>query len=234
MHQLCVDRRPYKPVNFRPETGFLTGGHNEDTCMASFPKREAEILALALALKRGLQTNMPLFPFPPVSVPNLDSRRATYLMRQDTALAAAAAAEAATTAKDEALEALADAMKADLRYAENTVNFDDDKLKLIGWSGRKAAASLTPPGQPRLLEAPRQGEGWVFLDWKPPADGGRSAAYTIERRERPAGSWQTVATAIETEATLVDQTRGAELEYRIIAVNKAGAGPESNTVMAVL
>ena len=156
-------------------------------------------------------------------------------MRQDTALAAAAAAEAATTAKDEALEALADAMKADLRYAENTVNFDDDKLKLIGWSGRKAATTLTPPGQPRLLEAPKQGEGWVFLDWKPPADGGRSAAYTIERRAAGADDhWQAVATAIETEATLVAQPRGPELEYRIIAVNKAGDSPPSNTVMAVL
>lgn len=202
--------------------------------MASFPKREAEIIALAQVLKRGLQTNIPLFPSPPVSFPNLDSRMATYLMRQDTALAAAAEAEAATTAKDEALEALTDAMKADLRYAENTVNFDDDKLKLIGWSAHKAATTLTPPGQPRLLEAPKQGEGWVFLDWKPPADGGRSAAYTIERRESPSGSWGAVATAIETEATLVAQPRGAELEYRIIAVNKAGDSTPSNSVMAVL
>ena len=202
--------------------------------MARFPKREAEIVALAYVLKRGLQTHPALFPSAPVSWPNLDARRATYLMRQDTALAAAAAAEAATTAKDEALEALADAMKADLRYAENTVNFDDDKLKLIGWSGRKAATTLAPPGQPRLLEAPKQGEGWVFLDWKPPASGGRPAAYTIERLERPSGPWKQIATAIETEATLVDQTRGPELEYRIIAVNKAGEGPPSNTVMVVL
>ena len=206
--------------------------------MASFPKREAEIVALAYVLKRGLQTHPALFPSAPVSWPNLDARRATYLMRQDTALAAAAAAEAATTAKDEALEALADAMKADLRYAENTVNFDDDKLKLIGWSGRRTPCALTPPGQPRLLEAPRQGEGWLFLDWKPPADGGKTAAYRIERRvlgsDVVGDHWQNTATAIETELTLVDQTRGAELEYRIIAVNKAGVGPESNTVMVVL
>jgi hypothetical protein len=47
-------------------------------------------------------------------------------------LSAAAAAEQATAAKDEALQALADDMKADLRYAENTVNYDDDQLKLIG------------------------------------------------------------------------------------------------------
>jgi len=37
-----------------------------------------------------------------------------------------------------------------------------------------------------------------------------------------------------TDATLVDQTRGAELEYRIIAVNKARVGLELNTVEVVL
>lgn len=34
--------------------------------------------------------------------------------------------------------------------------------------------------------------------------------------------------------TLVDQPRGKELEYRAVAVNKAGDGEPSNTVMAVL
>jgi len=46
-------------------------------------------------------------------------------------------------------------MKDDLRCAEATVDFDDDKLKLLGWGGRKA---------PKTLEAPREGEGWIFSD----------------------------------------------------------------------
>ena len=41
-------------------------------------------------------------------------------------------------------------------------------------------------------------------------------------------------TAIETEATLVDQPKGAELEYRVIAINKTAEGQASNTVMVVL
>jgi len=93
---------------------------------------------------------------------------------------------------------------------------------------------LTPPGQSRLLEAPRQGNGWVFLDWKAPADGDVPAAYKVMRRERPAGAWEEVATAVISEATLVEQPRGKELEYRIVAVNKAGDGEPSNTVMVVL
>ena len=81
---------------------------------------------------------------------------------------AQATAEQTITARDEVVEELVEAMKADLRYAENAVDFDDDKLKLIGWAGRKATTALQPPGQARLLEAPRHGEGWVFLDWRAP------------------------------------------------------------------
>jgi hypothetical protein len=53
------------------------------------------------------------------------------------------------------MEDLVDAMKSDIRYAENTVDFDDDKLKLIGWAGKAAATPLAIPGQVRSLEAPR-------------------------------------------------------------------------------
>jgi len=54
------------------------------------------------------------------------------------------------------------------------------------------------------------------------------------QRERPDGPWEDVATAVITEATLVEQPKGKELEYRIIAVNKAGEGELSNTEMVVL
>jgi len=40
--------------------------------------------------------------------------------------------------------------------------------------------------------------------------------------------------AIESEITLTNQERGKEWEYRVIAINKAGEGDPSNTVMAVL
>ncbi|UCC29353.1 MAG: fibronectin type III domain-containing protein [Phycisphaerales bacterium] len=40
--------------------------------------------------------------------------------------------------------------------------------------------------------------------------------------------------AIERQTTLSGQERGKEWEYRVIAVNKAGEGEASNTVMAVL
>jgi len=48
------------------------------------------------------------------------------------------------------------------------------------------------------------------------------------------GSWADVSTSITTEAILVDQPEKIELKYCIIAVNKAGEGQPSNTVIVVL
>jgi len=202
--------------------------------MARFPSKEAEVFALSQEMLSGLSANAAVYPSPPVTVAELATAFGTYLSAKNAAVAAQAASEQATTTKDEALQTLTDGMRADLRYAENTVNFDDDQLKLIGWGGRKARTSLEAPGQARTLEAPRQGDGWVFLDWKEPVDGGKVAAYKIERRERPSGPWTDVGLAIESEITLTNQERGKEWEYRVIAVNKAGEGLPSNTVMAVL
>jgi hypothetical protein len=202
--------------------------------MARFPTKEAEIAELAERLYRGLLDNNPTFPQPPVHPILVRMKKLIYQSRHNTFMAARAAAEQSIAVKDDALEELIEALKSDIRYAENTVNFDDDKLKLIGWAGKDTPTVLIPPGEVRQLEAPKQGDGWVFLDWKQPAEGGRVSAYKIQRRQRPDGVWQDVATAIETESTLVDQPKGKELEYRIIAINKSGDGSPSNTVMAVL
>ena len=202
--------------------------------MARFPRTEPKIVALAQDLAAGFAANAAVYPAPPVAPADLQAGVAAYVTARDDAIAAQAAAEQAAAAKNELLEALTDDMKADIRYAENTVSYDDDQLKLIGWGGRKAKTSLEAPGQCRMLEALRQGEGWVFLDWKEPVDGGAVAAYKIQRRERPEGAWSDAGMAIESETILSDQERGKEWEYRVIAVNKAGEGEPSNTVMAVL
>lgn len=202
--------------------------------MARFPRSEAEIVALAQNIIAGLTANAGTYPAPPVLPADPETLVDSFNTLSDDAVAARAASEQATATKEASLEEAVNAMQSILRYAENTVDFDDDQLKLLGWGGRRARTPLDPPGQPRTLEAPRQGEGWVFLDWKKPTDGGTVAAYKIERREQPSGAWQEVKTVFESEATLTGQERGKEWEYRVIAANKAGDGPVSNTVAVVL
>ncbi len=202
--------------------------------MARFPDREEKKKALAQNIETGLAANAADFPAPPVTSVNLQALLTSFITLCDEQVAALAAAEQVTATKKAGLEELVIAMRADLRYAEDAVNYDDAKLTALGWGGKAAPTALQVPGQPRSLEAPRQGEGWIFLDWKQPADGGAVAAYKIERRERPAGDWMLVSMAIESEATLNNQERGKDLEYRVIATNKAGEGVPSNTVAAVV
>ena len=202
--------------------------------MAQFPKSESQIAALAHAMVTGLSANVVIYPNPPVTTPILEAALTDLTAARDAAVGAQAAAAQAVDSKDSALAALAEAMRKNLRYAELCVGGDDAKLQLIGWGGKSAGSALTAPGQCRSLEAPRQGEGWVFLDWKEPLDGGKVAAYKIQRRERPAGEWADVAMAMESEITLNGQARAKELEFRVLAVNKAGEGEASNSVLAVL
>ncbi len=205
--------------------------------MARFPKAEAGIASLAQSMISGLTGSnglSPVFPAPPVPVADLTTLLTAYTTARNAAIAAESAVAQAVVGKDAALADLIEGMKSNLRYAENTVNYDDELLKLLGWGGRRPATPLQPPGQTRLLLATEQGEGWVKLTWKAPVDGGKPSAYRTMRRERPEGPWSDVGTAVVCEATLLDQPRSKEYEYRIIAVNKAGDGEPSNTVVVVL
>jgi len=204
-----------------------------------FPIKESEVHALAGDMAAGFVANTAVYPSPPVSATDLQAAIDVFSAAKSQTIANKAHYEESVTAKNEALATLKSYAKIDLRYAENAVDFDDDKLKLLGWSGRRAKSSLKIPGQPRSLEAPRQGEGWLYLDWKKPTNGGKPAAYKIQRRPASTGGdissdWSDIATAMETEITLEDQPRGEELEYRIVAINKAGDSAPSNTEMAVL
>ncbi len=202
--------------------------------MGRFPTTESDVATLADEMIAGLTDHADIFPAPPVAVDLLTNRRDSYTQARADAATTRAAAQEATTSKDYLLEHLIALMKKVVRYAETTVGTDSEQLQLIGWSPRKAPTPLAPPGQARLLTVTRQEEATVDLAWKAPVDGGKPSAYRIMRRERPAGPWQDVATAVETQIELIGQPRGTEFEYRVIAINKAGDAEPSNTVVVVL
>jgi hypothetical protein len=195
---------------------------------------ESQILVLANEMKAGLTAHEDYFPEPPVAPATLTTALTAVQAAMDKVLAAKTAAEAATAEKVAALEVLVEAMKTDLRYAENVAHDDDLKLKTIGWGARKEPEPTVVPGQPRRLEVYPQGEGWLELQWIAPAEGGRANTYTIQRRLKSESTWTEIASTYERTITLQNQPRGVELEYSVIAVNKCGKGPISNTVQVVL
>lgn len=202
--------------------------------MAQFPIPQAEVLALGQAVLTGLQGNAVIYPDPPVDLVDFAASLEAYVSAGNEVIAARAALSRAVAAKQRAFEDFVGDIKRQLRYAENTTGGNDAQLKLLGWGARRHRAKASLPGQVRTLEAGRQGPDWIFLDWKAPIEGGKLAAFVVQRRKLPDGDWTEAATAIASEITLKNQPRGIELEYRIVAINKAGQGRPSNTVMAVL
>nr|VFK68274.1 MAG: Fibronectin type III domain-containing protein [Candidatus Kentron sp. UNK]VFK73511.1 MAG: Fibronectin type III domain-containing protein [Candidatus Kentron sp. UNK] len=202
--------------------------------MARFPKAESQIQSLAHEIITGLTEHPELFPNPPISAEELQKMLDTYTRDADDAKEQQATANHAIDVKNGSLEVLGDDMKQILRYAENATSFDNASLKYLGWAGCHARTSLQAPGQTRILEAPRRGAGWIFLDWKAPDDGSKVAAYKVQRSEEGSESWIDAGTAIETETTLSGQPSGRQLEFRVVAINKAGEGQPSNGVQAVL
>lgn len=79
---------------------------------------------------------------------------------------AQATAQQATEAKQAGLDELTAAMKKGLHYAEDAAGGSDAKMAKLGWGGKAAPTALQAPGQPRLLEAAKEGAGWLILDWK--------------------------------------------------------------------
>ncbi len=202
--------------------------------MGKFPNAEPNVATLADQMIAGFTGGTEIYPAPPVPVADLTQLRNGYTAAKNHLTTTQAQAEQATVLKDQSFDLLVEAMRKDIRYAENTVSGNDELLKIIGWSGRKAPEPLVAPGQVKLLAVTRQEEAQVDLTWQAPDEGGKPSAYRVVRRERPSGPWTDVATAVTTEAFLIDQPRGKEFEFRVIAVNKAGEGEPSNTVVIVL
>jgi hypothetical protein len=202
--------------------------------MATFPRTEPEIAALALVVKDGLAQAAEDFPAPPVPPQDLQARLETYNAAKTATVTAESTARERHAVKDDALEALVDGIKANLRYAEVAVREHPEKLALLGWSPPRAGKGVEPPGEVRDAAMPAQGPGWVLLDWKAPVDGGAVSAYTIQRRRRTEEHWQDIGTSVDSEALIQNQERGVEFEYRILAVNKAGTGKPSAAVAVTL
>jgi len=139
-------------------------------------------------------------------------------------------------------------MRVELKQSEVDTAGDPEQLELIGWAPRATAKPVDAPGQPRELRSDLETGDTVRLVWRSPAagTGGRVRTYVIERRERPESvddqtaadtafsPWRQVELAFNPAVTLESQPRGQQLEYRVIALNRSGPSPPSNTVEVVL
>jgi hypothetical protein len=195
--------------------------------MALFPIREADILLLAEQITSGLNTNPQMFPLPPVDTGQLSDTIKAVSDSKSNAAQALSAYKSALKAKDELVEKLVGMMKKDLRYAEDITDFNDEKLKQLGWSARKKRGKLKLPGQCIELKIDYQSNGVVILKWEKPVDGGKVQYYEVSRNVGGKG-WEPAGSSAFNQMTLTDQPAKVNIEYVVAAVNKRGTGKESN------
>ena len=208
--------------------------------MASkFPNSEATISDLALQIVDGLENNPAVYPAPPISSADLNTLASTANAKKLTVTAAKAANEEAVIDKNTAYDSLVSKMKEVIRYCENTVGFSNEKLTLIGWSGRKTPEPTVAPGPPTVFTILSEGAGTISFEWVAPnlEQGGKAVSYLIQRRDKGEtefGPWVQAGFVFETQLDLTDQPQGIQLEYRVSGVNLGGTSVPSNTVAAVL
>jgi hypothetical protein len=198
-----------------------------------FPRSEADIAALAELVVQGLEQAVDDFPSPPVPAPDLRIKMAAVQAVRAAAVTAESAFKEQHALKDEAIEDLADSLKANLKYAEFAVRDQPEKLSKLGWGLRRDGMPLQPPGEVRDMAIKAEGDTWVILQWNKPVDGGAPGVYKIQRRQ-DGTPWEDIGISIDSEELCSNQPRGVELYYRVFAVNKAGSGQPSATVTVVL
>ena len=201
--------------------------------MPRFPKTEPKIAHLAQQIADGLAHAAGQFPSPPVPPAVLKAQLDDYKEKNAALARARAEAKIRRVDKNNALKTLKDSMRADLHYAEVIARRHPEQLAQLGWAARRPRTSLKPPGEVRNIAIRTEGDTWLLLTWEAPDDGGEIAVYRIQRR-KPRDEWDDVATSIDRLELVRDQPRGVELEFRVLAMNRAGTGGPSATVKAVL
>lgn len=200
--------------------------------MPRIPYSEPEIIALAQQMVGGLTVNTNLSGSP-IDKAALNNALNAFIAKRDAALAHDAQGRVLHGEKDDLQDDLTDKMQRVIDYAEAFTDKNPADMASIGITVGTTRVSAAP-GQPRVLEIVGETDASLSLDWKSPADGGRTSSYRVERRERPAGAWETCFATDKTEALLTNQPKGKEMEYRVVAFNANGDSAPSNSVAAVL
>jgi hypothetical protein len=89
--------------------------------------------ALAVVVAQGLEQAAEDFPAPPLPAADLRAKLEAVNAATGAAVAAETAFREQHAAKDDAVEDLADSLKADLKYAEFAVRDLPEKLSRLGW-----------------------------------------------------------------------------------------------------
>jgi hypothetical protein len=88
------------------------------------------------------------------------------------------------------------------------------------------------PGKPRGLKLLDVGHQWIYLKWKWPRSTTTRFGYHVERSQRRASGYRTIATTHACDLVILSVRSAIESFYRVRAFNPAGDGPASEVISA--
>ena len=205
--------------------------------MPKFPKKEADIAALAKQMIAGYGAHAG--DFPSIIGPALAVKKRDFEAARDSQAQTQAAAQLATEEKLYRLNLLKEEIRNRLKKSAVDVSGDPEKLAYIGWGPRTEPHPVETPAAPRNLHSIAEGQGLLWLTWDKSASGGAVRNYIIERRDQQEtggqfGDWSIAGSALNNEINLNGQPRGIQMEYRVKAVNTTDQSGPSNIAAIVL
>ncbi|CAN5496954.1 hypothetical protein BH10ACI1_BH10ACI1_19860 [soil metagenome] len=198
--------------------------------MAEFPKDETSTIILAQKVANGIRDNDTTFPTPPVAGAALLGDLDLYFAKNAEIQAAKAATRLKVQEKNTVYARIRSGTRDNIDYAAIVAKGNEAILDLVSWGNPAPGQRLALPGQSRAFEIIGQGDGWMRTDWKEPIDGGEVASYIV-RRSEDGVNFVDAATVTASDAVLFNQPTGKKLIYMVVAINRAGEGLPSNTVV---
>lgn len=190
-------------------------------------KADAEILAFARAHITAMTGN-PNFPAPEPAPAALLAAVDAYETALNEAIAASAAAQTKTSAKDAQRAALELLLTQRAASVEIQSGGEETKILSAGFGVRASASPVGAMAQPQNFRA-TMGDltGEIDLQWDP-VRGAKS--YILECRTHGAtpGAWQQVKIVTSSKYSAQGLTPGQEYAFRVRAVGTAGEGPWSD------
>lgn len=200
-----------------------------------WPESEDAILDVAEELIRMLRAHPDAFPNPPHSADELQAAVEGFRALQAESDQADSRMLHAYLAGQETLRTLRHEVTQHGADVEVNVLGHPERLSWQGWGGRAGAGEWEPPGAVRDFTVDSTASDWILkLTWRPPADGGPAATYVVQRR-KPRGDWTNRYVDLPgNDCLLLNEPKGIELDYRVVAVNPAGEGEPGEVVTVVL
>jgi hypothetical protein len=137
-------------------------------------------------------------------------------------------------ARDEAIKALCDGLRAEADAVQAVTCGDPDKIETTGFRVRAQPTSVgTPAPVTNLVLAAGPVDGTLKAAWKP-VRGIRS--YELEASPDPAtpASWSFKGTVTKSKATVNSFTSGARVWLRVRGIGTAGPGPWSDPAVKIV